>query len=73
MNGDERIVVNEIVAKKDSLIFKMPVFDSEFRAKIHKDSLVGFWINYARKDKNKIPFKINSEQIFRIINTTFDI
>ena len=57
MNGDERIVVDELITKKDSLIFKMPVFDTEFRTKLYKDSLIGFWINYARKDKNKIPFK----------------
>lgn len=56
-NGDERIVVDELAFKKDSLIFKMPVFDTEFRTKIYKDSLIGVWINYARKDKNRIPFK----------------
>lgn len=56
-NGEERIVVDELKLNKDSLNFKMPVFDSEFKTKNYGDSLVGVWINYARKDKNIIPFK----------------
>lgn len=56
-NGEERILVDELKLKKDSLNFKMPIFDSEFKTKNYGDSLVGVWINYARKDKNIIPFK----------------
>jgi thiol-disulfide isomerase/thioredoxin len=57
INADERILVDELFFKKDSLIIKMPVFDTEFRTRIYPDSLVGVWINYARKDKNIITFK----------------
>lgn len=56
-NADERIVVDEIRQVKDSLIIKMPVFDTEFRLKVIGDTLVGHWINHYRKEKNKIPFK----------------
>lgn len=56
-NAEERINVDELVVKKDSVNFKMPVFDSEFKTKNYGDSLVGVWINHARKEKNVIPFK----------------
>ena len=63
-NAEEKIIVNEISLlagtdpdKADSIVIKMPVFDSEFRCKILGDSLlVGNWINHSRKDKNVIPF-----------------
>jgi len=69
MNGDERILVDELIFKKDSLIFKMPVFDTEFRTKLYKDSLIGVWINYARKDKNRIPFKAFANNNKRFVLT----
>lgn len=56
-NADEVIVVDEVAIKKDSLNFKMPVFDSEFRTKIIGDTLLqGVWINHSRKDHPQIKF-----------------
>lgn len=58
INGEERIVVDEIqFVGHDSVSIKMPVFDSEFRMQMIGDTLMkGNWINYARKNKNVIPF-----------------
>jgi thiol-disulfide isomerase/thioredoxin len=56
-NAEEKIEVNEIRQKGDSLFFKMPVFDTEFRCKIGENEWSGFWVNHYRKDKHKIPFK----------------
>lgn len=58
INGDEKIVVTDVEVRGDKAYFKMPVFDSEFRCKIHNagDSLQGVWINHARKEKNVILF-----------------
>jgi thiol-disulfide isomerase/thioredoxin len=57
MNGDERIVVDEIKFFGDSVFIKMPVFDSEFRVEMTGDTIMkGNWVNYARKTKNAIPF-----------------
>lgn len=56
-NAEEVITVNEVTMTNDSLFFRMPVFDSEFRVKRYTDSLVGNWINHARTSKNVIPFK----------------
>lgn len=56
-NAEEKIHVDEIRVVKDSLYFKMPVFDTEFRCKIKGNVWEGVWINHYRKDKNQIPFK----------------
>ena len=56
-NSLEKIVVDEITLKQDSLNFKMPVFDSEFKTKLVGDStLIGVWINHARTQNNVINF-----------------
>lgn len=56
INAEERIVVDEILLKGDSVLLKMPVFDSEFRCKHIGDTLKGVWINNSRTDKKIIPF-----------------
>ena len=45
-NAQERINIDEVVVTKDSLNFKMPVFDTEFKTQIIGDSiLTDIWIN----------------------------
>jgi len=56
-NAEENIVIEEVEQKGDSIFFKMPVFDSEFKLRIFPGMMQGNWINYARKDKNVIPFE----------------
>ena len=55
-NSDEKIVVDETEIRNDSLFFKMPVFDSEFRCKFFPGLLQGVWINHAKKENNCVPF-----------------
>lgn len=55
-NADEKIEVEEIVLTNDSCIIKMPIFDSGLRLKIINDTLKGYFINYAKTEKNKIAF-----------------
>lgn len=56
-NADERIEVDEVSVKGDSVNFKMPVFDTEFKTKLVDGNLQGIWINHYRTVKNRIPFK----------------
>jgi len=56
-NAEEKILVNEIKIKGDSVFIKMPIFDTEFRVKRVGDNLEGLWINRYRKENNKIKFK----------------
>src|ERR1035437_6530236 len=63
-NADETIHVNEVRSTSDSLFFKMPVFDSEFKCRrVRPDSLSGVWINHARKDNNIISFSAWNEKV----------
>ncbi len=57
VNGEEKIIADEITFEKDSIFIRMPVFDSEFRCRFSKNSLTGFFYNHARKNKNIIPFQ----------------
>jgi len=65
-NGSEIIKAENVVLKHDkktfapdSLFFKMPLFDSEFKCKVlGADSLRGVWINHSRKDKNVLQVSI---------------
>jgi thiol-disulfide isomerase/thioredoxin len=56
-NGEEKIMVTEIKLKGDSVYFKMPVFDTEFRCRQTEAGLEGVWINHYRKEKNILKFK----------------
>lgn len=56
-NADEKITVDEITIKGDSVNFKMPVFDTEFRTKLIGDTLQGVWINHYRTSSNIMRFK----------------
>lgn len=68
-NADERISVTEITIKKDSVNFKMPVFDTEFKTKLVGDTLIGYWKNNYKKENNTIPFKAfyNQSQRFNFL------
>lgn len=56
-NAKERIIVDEVILKKDSFNFKMPVFDTEFRTQIIGDSILkGVWINHTKKENKTIGF-----------------
>jgi len=55
-NAEEVISINEITITDDSVFLFMPVFDSEFRGKFDKNSIKGFWHNYAKATDYKIPF-----------------
>lgn len=55
-NATERIRCDEITFRNDSMIVRMPVFDSEFHLKVSENNLNGEWINYSKKDHPALPF-----------------
>src|ERR1700757_316996 len=55
-NADEKIVIDEIEVKNDSVFFKMPVFDTEFKCKFFPGLMQGVWINHSKTENNVIPF-----------------
>ncbi len=69
-NAEENIVIDEIKVEGDSVLFKMPVFDSEFRLRYFPGMMQGNWINHARKDKNVIPFVATFARMQRFPNNS---
>lgn len=67
INADEKILVDEISFQGDSVFIKLPVFDSEIRAKVTDKQMTGNWINYSRKTNQFIPFNANANAGERFI------
>ena len=65
INGEEKIAVDETQMKGDSLFFKMPVFDTEFKCKVSASVMQGVWINHARKETTMVPFSATFGQADR--------
>jgi len=57
INDTERMKTEDIIVSKDSILIKMPVFESSFRVKvISKDSLNGVWIKGGSAKNLVMPF-----------------
>ena len=54
INGDERIIINNIINRGDSLIIPLGVFDSELRIKISGNVMTGEWHKNYRKTKGPL-------------------
>jgi len=55
-NIEEKIMLDEITIKGDSVIMIMHIFDTEIRAKVDGESLTGYYVKNYEKDF-KLPFK----------------
>jgi peroxiredoxin len=55
-NGLEKITVDELSWRNDSLIIRLPVYDSEIHAWIENGRMQGTWYNFSRSDHREIPF-----------------
>lgn len=56
INSTERIRVDEIEFKNDSIFIKLPIFDTKIIVKNKGENLNGEWFDYSRKGEYKIPF-----------------
>lgn len=62
VNGTERLKTEMTLISKDSVLIKMPVFESSFRVKIiNKDSLNGVWIKGGSVKDLVMPFSASSK------------
>ena len=66
-NGDEKILADEISTVNDSVFIKLPVFDSEIKAKFTEREMTGTWINYSRQANREISFHADAGKNFRFI------
>lgn len=68
VNGQERMLVNDVKRVNDSLFINMPVFESSFRLKvISKDSLAGSWIKKGAFKDAVMPFTASANQPYRFV------
>lgn len=57
LNGSERMKTEDIVSSTDSILIRMPVFESYFRLKaVTKDSLNGVWVKGGSAKDVILPF-----------------
>lgn len=64
-NGEERITVDEVRIHNDSVNFRMPIFDSEFKAVFQGQSLQGVWIKHLADSSVSMPFRAVPDQNYR--------
>ena len=71
-NGTERLLVDDVKQKGDSLFIDMPFFESSFKLKIQKDqSLVGKWIKGTSNKNLELPvqFQYGVKERFPVQST----
>lgn len=68
INADEKIRLEDINVSGDSVIARMPVFESEFHFKIiTSDSISGEWIKGTAGKNQVVPFTATSKQSYRFV------
>lgn len=57
-NGEESILVDDVDITGDSILVRMPLYDSEFIGVLRNDSVMeGEWFNYLKGKDYRIPFR----------------
>ena len=70
-NAEEKISLDEVRVADDSIVVVMHIFDAEIRARIHGDSMTGWFIkNY--ESGYRLPFRAKAGQEFRFTPTATD-
>ncbi len=68
INGDEKIVSDDILFYEDSLVINMPVFNSGFfLSLIDPNNISGYWQNFSRTPEYRLPFvaEFNNKERFQ--------
>lgn len=70
INAEERISVPDVIIKDDSVNFRMPVFESEFKTTVQNNgSLKGVWINSLAATTQYWPFNAVPGRSWRFMET----
>ncbi|MGI4750984.1 MAG: peroxiredoxin family protein [Janthinobacterium lividum] len=65
INGKERFKVNDVKVQGDSVLIKMPLFDSEIRAALKGNTLEGNWVRHIGSKNILIPFSAQADAAWR--------
>ncbi|RYE27063.1 MAG: TlpA family protein disulfide reductase, partial [Sphingobacteriaceae bacterium] len=69
INGKEKFKVNDVKVLGDSVLIKMPLFDSEIRAALKGNSLDGNWVRHLGAKDVLIPFSAQSDISYRFFSS----
>lgn len=69
INGDERLKVDDIVFQEDSVLIKMPFFDSEFRGHFEGDAIKGVWVKHLADKDVAMNFVAEPDTYWRFIES----
>lgn len=67
INGKERLNINEVEVRDDSVFFKTPLYETEIRAQLNKDGLEGVWLRNLPNLTQRMPFKATPESDWRFV------
>lgn len=65
INGKEKFKVTDVSLKNDSVLIKMPLFDTEIRAAINGTALSGNWVCHLGNRDVLIPFSAQADASWR--------
>lgn len=65
INGEDRFRVNEISEHSDSVLIRMPLFDTEIHAKIKNKTLSGTWVKHMSDSDMVMPFEARYKESWR--------
>ena len=66
INADERLRLDDVALKDDSVFIGLHIFDATIKAQLEGDSMKGFFIKNYEKDY-RIPFRAKHNQKFRFV------
>jgi thiol-disulfide isomerase/thioredoxin len=70
-NASEDILVHDIELNGDTIVVRMPLFDSEFRGVLHsREFFTGYWTNFLKGPDYRIPFVAQAGDGPRFLATT---
>jgi len=65
-NADERLLVDDVTLKGDSVLIRLPFFESQLKAALTKDGdLEGVWLKRGATNYSSVPFRAYHGQSFR--------
>jgi len=65
-NAEERLLVDDIKTEKDSVLIRLPFFESQFRAVLTADgNLEGVWLKHLADHYQSLPFSAYYNEEFR--------
>lgn len=69
-NGEERIKIEDIVHRNDSIIINIPVYNSVLKGRIESENLItGKFLDLNKSAEHAIPFAAEHGKTFRFTNT----